>query len=209
MKSKKYAQPQEYDRNLIGYARVSTEEQNLDLQIDALIRAGVDPVNVFSEKISGVSLKRPERDFAVKQCRAGSTFVVWKLDRVGRSLLDLLHFVQSLEKQGIGFKSLQDSIDTTTPAGRVMLAMLGAFAQFERDLIAERTRAGVARAMSRGVKFGQPTKVTPDIKKKIEDGIRNGDSIKEIANRLELAEATIRLRYNRNQIQKIRDKAKR
>lgn len=209
MKSKKQAQPEQYDRNLIGYARVSTEEQNLDLQIDALIRAGVDPLNIFSEKISGVSLKRPERDFAVKQCRSGSTFVVWKLDRVGRSLLDLLSFVQSLERQGIGFKSLQDSIDTTTPAGRVMLAMLGAFAQFERDLIAERTRAGVARAMSRGVKFGQPTKVTPEIKKQIEAGIANGDSIKEIAKRLDLAEATIRLRYNRNQIQKIRDKAKR
>lgn len=209
MKSKKQVQPQEFNPDLIGYARVSTEEQNLDLQIDALIRAGVNPVNIFSEKISGVSLKRPERDFAVKQCRSGSTFVVWKLDRVGRSLLDLLHFVQSLERQGIGFKSLQDSIDTTTPAGRVMLAMLGAFAQFERDLIAERTRAGVARAMSRGVKFGQPTKITPEVKAKIEDGIRNGDSIKEIAKRLGLAEATIRLRYNRNQIQKIRDKAKR
>lgn len=146
------------------------------------------------------------RDLAVSQCRAGSTFVVWKLDRAGRSLLDLLNFMQELERNGVGFRSLQDSIDTTTPAGRVMLAVLGAFAQFERDMIQMRTKAGVARAMERGVKFGQPTKLTPDVRRKIEAGIMAGDRIKDIAKRLELAEATIRLRYNRAAIDAIRER---
>lgn len=205
MRSKK-AEKQQYDQSLIGYARVSTEEQNLDMQVHALVRAGVDPKNILSETISGVAVRRPMRDLAVSQCRAGSTFVVWKLDRAGRSLLDLLNFMQELERNGVGFRSLQDSIDTTTPAGRVMLAVLGAFAQFERDMIQMRTKAGVARAMERGVKFGQPTKLTPDVRRKIEAGIMAGDRIKDIAKRLELAEATIRLRYNRAAIDAIRER---
>lgn len=199
----------QYDPTLVGYARVSTDEQNLDMQIAALVRASVDPKVIFSETISGVATKRPQRDFAVRQCREGSTLVVWKLDRVGRNLLDLLNFVQGLEKQGIGFRSLQDNIDTTTPAGRVMLAMLGAFAQFERDLIQQRTKAGVARAKERGVKFGQPSKWTPEMIKKVEAGIRAGKRVAEVAHDVGLAEATIRLRYNSNELEALRAKGKR
>lgn len=208
MRSRK-PETQQYDHSLIGYARVSTDEQSLDMQIAALVRAGVDPSNIFSETVSGVATKRPQRDFAVRQCRAGSTLVVWKLDRVGRSLLDLLNFVQGLERQGIGFKSLQDSIDTQTPAGRVMLAMLGAFAQFERDLIAQRTKAGVARAQERGVKFGQPSKWTPETIRKVEAGIRAGKRVAEVALDAGLAEATIRLRYNASALEQLRAKGKR
>lgn len=205
MRSRKTSKPQ-YDPTLIGYARVSTDEQNLDMQVHALVRAGVDPANIFSETVSGVAIKRPQRDFAVRQCRAGSTLVVWKLDRVGRSLLDLLNFMQMLEREGIGFKSLQDSIDTTTPAGRVMLAILGAFAQFERDLIQQRTRAGVARAKERGVRFGQPTKLTPEVRAKIEAWVARGDRVKDIAKRLGIAQATIRLRYDRAALDAIRER---
>ena len=207
MRSRK-ADQQQYDPTLVGYARVSTDEQSLDMQIAALVRAGVDPANIFSETVSGVATKRPQRDFAVRQCRRGSTLVVWKLDRAGRSLLDLLTFIQGLHKEGIGFRSLQDSIDTTTPIGNVMLAILGAFAQFERDLIAQRTKAGVARAKERGVKFGQPSKWTPETIRKVEAGIRAGKRVAEVALDAGLAEATIRLRYNASALEQLRAKGK-
>lgn len=189
---------------LIGYARVSTDEQNLDMQIAALERAGVHRDHIHTEKVSGVAARRPGRDLALKDCRAGDTFVVWKLDRVGRSLLDLLHFVQKLESRGIAFRSLQDSIDTKTPAGRVMFAMLGAFAQFERDLIAERTRAGVARARERGQHFGQPAKVTEANRLEIETAIHNGERIADIAARHGMSEGCLRTWYPRAVLEEIR-----
>jgi DNA invertase Pin-like site-specific DNA recombinase len=193
-----------YDMTLIGYARVSTEEQNLDMQTAALVRAGVHPDNIHCEKVSGVATKRPGRDAALKSCRPGDTLVVWKLDRVGRSLLDLLSFMQRVEAAGIGFRSLQDSIDTTTPAGRVMLAMLGAFAQFERDLISQRTRAGVEQAMARGVKFGQPKKLTDDKKVVLEQMLRDGLTVQQCASQLKMSEATIRKQYPRAVLDRIR-----
>lgn len=196
------------ENDLIGYARVSTEEQNLDLQIDALVRAGVPEDRIFTEKISGVAVKRPQRALAVKSCRPGCKFVVWKLDRVGRSLLDLLRFMEDLDKREIKFVSLQDGIDTSTPVGRVMLAMLGAFAQFERDLIAERTRAGVKRAQERGVKFGQPTKLTAKVRKEFEQRVKAGESVKAIAKSMKIAESTFRKEYRRPDLDALRRKRK-
>lgn len=181
--------------DLVGYARVSTEEQNLDMQIAALRRAGVRADAIHTEKTSGVAMRRPGRDIAVKMARPGDTLVVWKLDRIGRSLYDLLTFIRDLEAKEIGFWSLQDSIDTKTPAGRVMLAMLGAFAQFERDLIAERTRAGVARAKERGVKFGRESKLTADVRSEFEKRYRAGQSVPEIALALKISEPTFRRHY--------------
>ena len=198
--SKRKVQPIEktdHERDdLVGYARVSTEEQNLDMQVAALRRAGVRADAIHTEKTSGVALRRPGRDIAVKMCREGDTLVVWKLDRIGRSLYDLLTFMRDLEAKGINFWSLQDSIDTKTPAGRVMLAMLGAFAQFERDLIAERTRAGVARAKERGVKFGRESKLTPAVRKEFERRYRAGESVPEIAVAMKISEPTFRRVYN-------------
>lgn len=181
--------------DLVGYARVSTEEQNLDMQIAALRRAGVRADAIHTEKTSGVAMRRPGRDIAVKMARPGDTLVVWKLDRIGRSLYDLLTFMRELEEKEINFWSLQDSIDTKTPAGRVMLAMLGAFAQFERDLIAERTRAGVARAKERGVKFGRESKLTADVRSEFEKRYRAGQSVPEIALALKISEPTFRRHY--------------
>lgn len=189
---------------LTGYARVSTAEQSLDLQINALVRAGVSPDAIYTEKVSGVSSRRPGRDVALKRCRAGDTFVVWKLDRVGRSLMDLLQFVQRLEDRGIKFRSLQDNIDTATPAGRMMLAMLGAMAQFERDLIAERTKAGVRAAMERGVKFGQPSKMTKAVRAEFERRWKAGETVSQIAQATKISEPTYRRYYPRAVLDKLR-----
>lgn len=189
----------------MGYARVSTEDQNLDMQIAALERAGVHPDHIHVEKVSGVAKRRPGRDIALKDMREGDTLVVWKLDRVGRNLRDLLTFLDMLEERGIGFKSLQDSIDTSTPAGRVMLAMLGAFAQFERDLISERTRAGVRQAKADGKKFGQPAKVTAQNHKQIEQAIYDGEPIPSIAARFGMSEGCLRTWYPRTILEHIRE----
>lgn len=199
----------DYDMNLVGYARVSTEEQNLDMQVEALKRAGVHPDNIFTEKVSGAAAKRPGRAFALRQCRPGMTFTVWRLDRVGRSLIDLLKFMQDLEAEGINFRSLTDSIDTKTPAGRAMMHMLAVFAQFERDLIAERTRAGVKRAQEHGIKFGQPPKITPEMEAEMEAEIANGVPISAIAKQHKVAVATVRLRFNGPRLRQIRERAAR
>lgn len=197
------------DDTLVGYARVSTEEQNLDMQVEALRRAGVPAHAIHVEKVSGVAAKRPGLTLALKHCRPGMTFVVWKLDRVGRNLLDLLHFMQGLEKREIRFRSLQDSIDTSTPAGRVMLAMLGAFAQFERDLIAERTRAGVERAKARGVRFGRVELFTPAKRGDFEKLIAGGATVPEAAKRIGLAESTCRRIYTSAVLEAIRRRKQR
>ena len=199
----------EPDDTLVGYARVSTAEQSLDLQINALRRAGVAEHAIHTEKVSGVAARRYGRDIALKMCREGDTFVVWKLDRVGRSLMDLLQFMQKLERAGVKFRSLQDSIDTSTPAGRMMLAMLGAIAQFERDLIAERTKAGVKAAMERGVKFGQPTKLTPAVKAEFERRWKAGETVADIAQAMKISEPTFRRFYTRPVLDKLRERAPR
>lgn len=200
----------DYDPHLIGYVRVSTEEQNADMQVHALIRRGVHPDNIHSDLgVSGVAARRPAREMALRQAREGDTLVVWKLDRVSRSLIDLLLLLQDLERRGVGFLSLQDSIDTRTPIGKVMLAILGAFAEFERDMIAARTQAGVKRAMERGVRFGQPSKITADIRAKVDKWLHEGLSIPDIVKRLrsqgtKLAESTIRKYWKAEQIARAR-----
>jgi len=125
---------------LIGYARVSTLEQNLDLQKDALARAGCE--QTFEDKESGTKTERPGLTRALEALRPGDTLVVWKLDRLGRSLKHLVETVQNLNEKGIGFKSLQESIDTTTSGGKLVFHVFAALAEFERDIIRERTQAG-------------------------------------------------------------------
>jgi DNA invertase Pin-like site-specific DNA recombinase len=144
--------------DLIGYARVSTTEQNATLQLDALQAAGCE--RVFTEEASGAVAERPELARALDHLRPGDTLVVWKLDRLGRSLRHLIDTVRGLEDRGVGFRSLQEQVDTTTPGGRLVFHVFGALAEFERDLIRERTQAGLAAARARGRRGGRPTVMT-------------------------------------------------
>jgi len=149
------------DGRLVGYARVSTDEQVLDMQITALTTHGVDPEWIWVEKMSGKTMKRPQLENAMKMMRPGNILVVWKLDRLGRSVLGVLNTLEALEQRGIGFRSLTENFDTTTSIGRAMLNMSAMFAQLERDMISERTKEGVHRAMANGVKFGRERAMTP------------------------------------------------
>jgi DNA invertase Pin-like site-specific DNA recombinase len=142
---------------LIGYARVSTQEQNLDLQRDALESASCE--RIYSDQVSGSTERRQELETALDVLREGDTLVVWRLDRLGRSLKHLIELVGELEERGIGFKSLQESIDTTSSSGRLVFHVFGALAEFERNLIRERTRAGLDAARARGRKGGRPKKL--------------------------------------------------
>jgi DNA invertase Pin-like site-specific DNA recombinase len=139
---------------LIGYARVSTQDQNIDLQKDELKRAGCQ--KIFYDIVSGIKSERTGLNEAVDYIREGDVLVVWKLDRLGRSLKHLISIVSELEKRKIGFKSLRENIDTTSSGGRLIFHVFGALAEFERELIKERTHAGLLAARSRGKKGGRP-----------------------------------------------------
>src|SRR5258707_723528 len=139
---------------LVGYARVSTEDQTLDLQKDALTKAGCR--RIFTDVASGASTERKGLDQALDHLREGDTLAVWRLDRLGRSLPHLIETVTTLEGRGIGFKSLTESIDTTTSGGKLIFHIFGALAEFERNLIKERTQAGLEAARARGHLGGRP-----------------------------------------------------
>lgn len=142
---------------LIGYARVSTEDQNLDLQLDALRAAGCD--RIFEDRLSGSVAQRPGLTETISFVRKGDTLVVWRLDRLGRSLKNLIEVVGQLEGRGIGLRSLQEAIDTSSSTGRLVFQIFGALAEFERNLIRERTMAGLAAARARGKQSGRPMKL--------------------------------------------------
>jgi DNA invertase Pin-like site-specific DNA recombinase len=139
---------------LIGYARVSTDDQKLDLQIDALKLAGCE--KIFDDYMSGVKAERPGLTKALEMCRAGDTLVVWRLDRLGRSLKNLIELAEGLKQREIGLRSLQEAIDTTTSGGQLIFHMFGALAEFERNLLRERTKAGLNAARARGRTGGRP-----------------------------------------------------
>ena len=143
---------------LIGYARVSTAEQSVEMQVEALKKAGVDETYIYNESVSGSKKNRPELAKALRSLEAGDTLVVWKLDRIARSMTHLLELLEGLEARDLRFRSLTEGVETETPAGRLILHVLAALAQFERDLIRERSRAGVV-AIERGVKFGADFKL--------------------------------------------------
>jgi DNA invertase Pin-like site-specific DNA recombinase len=142
---------------LIGYARVSTSDQNLDLQIDALKQAGCQVI--YEETVSGKGVGRPELDQCRKALRSGDTLVVFKLDRLGRSLPDLIQTITELENNGIGFESITEKIDTKTASGKLQFHVFAALAEFERSLIRERTLAGLAAARARGRSGGRKPKL--------------------------------------------------
>lgn len=139
---------------LIGYARVSSDDQNLNLQHDALQKAGCD--KIYSDQQSGAASDRPGLATVFEVVRPGDTLVIWRLDRLGRSLKHLITLIEQLDKREVGLKSLQENIDTTTSGGRLVFHLFGALAEFERTLIRERTQAGVNAARARGRQGGRP-----------------------------------------------------
>ncbi|MCR9499360.1 recombinase family protein [Vibrio vulnificus] len=144
----------------IGYARVSTDDQNLHLQRDALVAAGCEII--YEDKASGKSTARPELDNCLKALRPGDTLVVWRLDRLGRSLGDLVKVVTNLiDERGVGFLSLQEQIETNSASGKLIFHVFAALAEFERNLISERTKAGLDAARARGRKGGRKPKLAP------------------------------------------------
>src|SRR5579859_1651215 len=147
---------------LIGYARVSTNDQTLSLQLDALAASGCDPAHIYTDTLSGAtaSSERPGLTEALSHLRAGDTLVVWRLDRLGRTLKQLIELINDLNTRGIGFKSLQENIDTTTSGGKLVFHIFGALAEFEREVIRERTRAGLQAARARGRLGGRPKRIT-------------------------------------------------
>jgi DNA invertase Pin-like site-specific DNA recombinase len=175
---------------LIGYARVSTADQNLDLQRDALTKAGCD--RVFEEHASGARDDRPELATALSHLRPGDTLVVYKLDRLGRTLRSLIDFIGDLEHRGVQFRSLSDAIDTSTAQGKFFFHVLGAFAEMERSLIRERVNAGITAARARGRKGGRKPKLTAQqichARKLLAD---QSTTIKEVAETLGVNRATV------------------
>jgi len=178
---------------LIGYARVSTNEQNLDLQRDALHKAGVSDTHIFTDKITGAKQARPGLEQALSHLREGDTFVVWRLDRLGRSLTHLIETVTALERQHIAFKSITENIDTATATGQLVFHIFGALAEFERNLIKERTMAGLEAARARGRRGGKP-KFNPSSPKVVMARKLYADksnTIPEICNTLNISRATL------------------
>lgn len=176
---------------LVGYARVSTNEQDDALQIDALKKSGCE--KIFSDKISGAKAERPGLLTALSYLRDGQdTLVVWRLDRLGRSLKQLIELITALEERNIGFQSLQESIDTTTSGGKLIFHIFGALAEFERNLIRERTKAGLAAARARGRQGGRPRVLN---QRKLQLAYKLYDeqehSIKEICQILNVSKSTL------------------
>ena len=174
---------------LIGYARVSTQDQNLSLQYDALMHAGCQ--KVFEDKISGTKAERPGLSLCLEMLREGDTLVVWKLDRLGRSVKQLVNLVGELQEQGIHFKSLTDSIDTSTAAGRFFFHVMASLAEMERELTIERTRAGLEIAKNLGRKGGRKPKMNESKLESAKKLLASGVPPKEVAKNLGVSVPTL------------------
>lgn len=185
---------------LIGYARVSSVDQHLRMQEDALKSAGCS--DIFRDVVSGVKTARPGLHSALSHLRKGDMLVVWRLDRLGRSLAHLIQTIKELSEKGIGFKSLQENIDTTTSGGQLIFHIFGALAQFERELIRERTQAGLKAARIRGRLGGRPMQLNKQEIRKLKKYYDKGDlSVMEICKLFNITKPTL-YRYLRNESQK-------
>ncbi|QIP14763.1 recombinase family protein [Spirosoma aureum] len=177
----------------IGYARVSTQDQNLSMQLDALKAQGCE--KIFQEKASGAKGDRPELTKLLEHVREGDTVVIWKLDRLGRSLAHLVEMVNVLERNSIGLISLNDPVDTTTAQGRLVFRIFASLAEFERELIKERTQAGLQSARRRGQLLGRPTGLSKEAENKsriAESLYKEGKlPVKEIARQLGISKSTL------------------
>src|SRR3954463_4903450 len=174
---------------LIGYARVSILDQTLALQQDALTAAGCE--QLYTDTISGSVTERPGLTQALSHLRMGDTLVVWRLDRLGRSLSHLIETVRQLQERGVGFRSLQEQIDTTTSGGKLVFHVFGALAEFERDLIRERTHAGLQAARARGRLFGRPKVLSSQQVKQLQSLAKDDrNTVTEICQTLGISRAT-------------------
>lgn len=174
----------------VGYARVSTGEQKMDLQLDALKEAGCE--RLYTETTSGAAKERPELDKCLGSLRDGDTLVVWRLDRFGRSLKDLVTKMDTLEERGVDFKSLTEGIDTTTAQGKLTFHIFGALSEFERELTRERTLAGLRAARERGNVGGRPRALSEEEIPQVQALMREEDvSVSEICERFGISEATL------------------
>lgn len=149
---------------LFGYARVSTKDQNMYMQLDALQKYGVDKENIYSEKVTGTTKDRPAFTKMLAYLREGDTVAVYKLDRIGRSIKHLVDLINSFQEKGINFVSINENIDTTTAMGKLVFTIFSGLAQFERDIISERTKSGLDAARARGRKGGRPKKEPSQVK---------------------------------------------
>lgn len=175
---------------LVGYARVSTQDQDPALQLDALKAAGCE--KLFTEKASGAQRERPQLQAALDYMREGDTLVIWKLDRLARSLKQLIETVEGLAAHGIGLRSLTESIDTTTSGGKLIFHIFGALAEFERGVIRERTRAGLDAARARGRTGGRPPSLSPDDLAAAKALLRDPDiTVEQVAKRLGVVPSTL------------------
>ncbi len=176
--------------SIIGYARVSTTDQTPDLQIDALKSAGAH--RIFIETASGAKTDRPQLAAALDYLRPGDTLAVWKLDRLARSIRQLIDTIDALDREGCGFRSLTEAIDTTTPTGKLVFHIFGALTEFERSIIRERTIAGLAAAKARGRRGGRPRVMSENMIIAAGAMIRDGSmTIKEIADQLGVSDGTL------------------
>lgn len=178
---------------LVGYARVSTEDQSLALQIDALSKAGVRPDNLHVEKVSGASKRRPALDLAIKDLRSGDTLVVWRLDRLARSMRQLYATLDQIIGKGASFRSLTENFDINQAMGRLYLAVAGAFAEFERELISERTKAGIAavRARRADSSWGPAVYMTPERIKRVGELLNGGMTGPAVAKKMGISTASV------------------
>ena len=176
----------------IFYARVSTRDQNPGLQVEAAKRLGVRNDDIYVEKASGIRRDRPVLAKALAACETGDTLACWKLDRVGRSVTHLSKLLADLEARGVHFRTIEDGLDTRGSTGKLVLHMLGAVAQFERDLIIERTKAGLAIARKNGKPLGPPIKWHPDMAKQARKLMKSGElNSQEVANMLKVSRRTL------------------
>lgn len=184
---------------IYGYARVSTTKrdekgefiQTTDLQKDALISAGVSPSNIFEDRVSGKTRERPGLNHLLEVVQPGDELIVWKLDRLGRSVRNLLEVAENLKSRGVSIRSLQDGIDTRGPLGGFLLTILGAIAELERENISERVTAGMSTARRQGKHLGRKPKLSPSAREDVLDSVRAGVSVKELARRYRVDRSTI------------------
>jgi DNA invertase Pin-like site-specific DNA recombinase len=178
---------------MIGYMRISSadDRQSVDLQRDALVAAGVDERHLYQDKASGARDDRPGLKDCIEYLKAGDVLVVWKLDRLGRSLSHLLALVTDLKERGVAFRSLTEQMDTTTPHGELLFSIFGALAQYERALIKERVMAGLAAAKRRGRKGGRPPSLDPEKVDQIVDALDGGASKASVCRTFRVPRSTL------------------
>jgi DNA invertase Pin-like site-specific DNA recombinase len=176
---------------IIGYARVSTDEQKLDLQLQALMRAGCDTV-FYDIGISGAKMARPELDAAIAAAKSGGTLVVWRLDRLGRSLSGLVELIESFSHDGIELRSLTEAIDTSSSSGKLFFHIMAALSEFERTLISERTKAGLQASRDKGVILGRPRALTQtQISNAASDLTKGNATLLSVAKKLNVSKRTL------------------